>query len=386
MPRITDDRIEFLPEDRYAIVEQSNGITPAKYTALFKAAIRDGNTTKYFKFLEEIAEKDPDILQSIETRTSYVTSKDWFIEGKDANQAGKIEEMLRDIDGDPTQGLSSTDEMITSLLGSSYLTGLSFSEVVTDGKKILGFNHIPSHFLTFQGSVHYPKLWTQQSPTGENLNQAKMISHYLTQGIDPARGWLGNSVSWLYVFKRTAMDARMKFQQKYGKGFVLVTMPGEKDSYLEAWTTAERLIKNYSTVDGAVFPKDVLVEFKESASLNGDYFFTAEDNFKNSIVKVILGQESTSSSQDSNRSTASVHLEVLEQRVIDDITAIESTLTNQLLSKIKPLVGIKTEDVYEFKFKQTEIEETLDDEQETPDVDTKQETNQTTNSEPTGEE
>ena len=42
------------------------------------------------------------------------------------------------------------------------------------------------------------------------------------------------------------------------------------------------------------------------------------EKYKQDITKIILGQESTSSSQDSNRSTASVHMEVLEKRILED--------------------------------------------------------------------
>ena len=66
MPEIKEERITFLPKDRQAIPEQSPGITLDGYATLFNGALQDGDTTKYFKFLEEIKEKDPDILHSIE--------------------------------------------------------------------------------------------------------------------------------------------------------------------------------------------------------------------------------------------------------------------------------------------------------------------------------
>jgi len=364
MPRITAEKIEFLPEDRYAIEEQSPGITPATYTSLFNGAIRDGDTTKYFKFLEEIQEKDADILHSTETRTSYITSKEWTVEGENEGEAKRIEDMLREIQGDPSNGLLTTDQLIATFGGVSYLTGISMSEIVTDGRKILGFSHIPSHFLTFKDSVHYPRLWTQEEQGGVPFNQDKMISHYLHTGMDPARGWLGNGISWQYVLKRAAMSARLDYQRKYGKGFFLVNMPGSKDSYEQSWATAEELIENYSEVDGAVFEGEVEVDFKEAIQADGEYFFRSEENFKRDIARIILGQESTSSSVDSNRSTASVHMEVLEQRSIEDMEAIEDTMTSQLVEKIKVLLGISPEAVYEFKFVLSDMEETLDDEME----------------------
>jgi len=368
MPAITDGRITFLPLDRSAISEQSPNITPAAYTAIFNAAANEGETTNYFKFLSEIAEKDPDILHSLETRTSYVTSKQWYVEGPEARAAEKLTEYIKNISGDPSEGLLSTDGLINSMLGPSYLVGIKLAEIVTDDESIVGFNPIPPQFLTFNGAVNYPKLWTQKNPMGVDFNKNKMISHYLNPGQeDPARGWLGNCVSWLYVLKRTSLEAKLKFQKKYGRGFLLCNMPGDKDSYAQAWQNAEDLIENYSDVDGAVFPADVQVDFKETAgTLNGQYFFDVEDSIKKSIVQVILGQDSTSSSESSNRSTAEVHMEVLEQRIIDDISAIETTLTDQLVDRVNKLPGFNFPGKYQFKFEQSDIEQTLDEDQESP--------------------
>jgi len=360
MPKIESDRIVFLPEDRQIVMEQSTGITASTYTNIFNGAITSGDTTKYFKFLEEIAEKDPDILHSISTRTSYITSKEWSIEGDSEQDAAAVEEAIRNITGDPAQGLLSISSLIDALLGSAYLVGLSINEVVTDDEKILGFSHIPAHFLTFNETVHYPKLWTQEKPTGVEINQEKFISHFLKEGADPVRGWLGNCISWLYVLKRTAMDSRLQFQRKYGKGFLLINMPGDKDSYEKAWETAEELIENYSNTDGAVFPANVDVDFKESGAMDGEYFFTTEEAFKASIVKVILGQDSTSSAEDSNRSTADVHMEVLEQRILDDAASIENTFNTQLIPMVKEVIGISEASKCEFKFVVSELEETMD--------------------------
>jgi len=371
MPKVTNDRIVFEPKDRQAITEQSPGITPAKYTTLFNGAIADGDTTRYFKFLEEIKEKDPDILQAIETRTTYITSKEWTVVGDDQEEGGdqspeaeEIEEALRDIAGDPAKGLMTVDELINSMLGDSYLIGISFAEIVTDENEITGFQHIPGHFLTFKDAVYYPKLWTAENHNGIPFNQEKMISHYLTSGIDPVRGWLGNGVAWQFVFKRGTLEQRQRFEKKYGKGFMQLNMPGERDSFIEDWNNAESLIENLDDVDGVVFGSAVEADFKETMQAEGDYFFEANDNYKRDIAKIILGQESTSSSQDSNRSTADVHMEVLEKRILEDSSSIEDTLTQQLVKKIQEYKGISTDKNYEFKFVVSEMEATLDEELE----------------------
>jgi len=365
MPKITNDRIEFVPDDRTAISEQSVGITASGYSTLFSEAATDGETTRYFKFLEEIKEKDPDILQAIETRTSYITSKEWEVlneDGEEDENTAKITEALRAIAGDQVEGLLTVDELIRSMLGASYLTGLSFAEIVSDGEQITGFSPIPCHFLTFKSSVYYPKLWTRDNNSGIDFNREKMISHFLTRGNDPARGWLGNGVAWQYVWKRTTMDEKLRFEKKYGKGFLTILMPGDRDSFTADWAAAEDLAENMSTTDAAVFGSQVEIDFQESAQSEGDYFFQSEDQYKTDIVKIILGQESTSSAESANRSIGDVHMEVLEKRILEDSAAIEDTLTSQLISKVKALLSIGEDKTYEFKFVISEMEETLDEE------------------------
>jgi phage gp29-like protein len=371
MPRITNNQIVMLPDDRSLVDEQSPGITPATYTTLFNQAIRDGDTTKLFKFFEEIAEKDSDINHALNTRTSQITSKEWTIlneDGEEDERSEKLLKALKKITGDPRRGLLSIQQLIKAFLDVAYLTGISVNEIVTDQSGIVGFNHIPMHLLTFYNRTTYPGLWTAEKQQGIDFNPDKMIVHYLTNGTDPARGWLGNAVSWQYVLKRTALEERLRYQSKYGKGFLLTTMPAEKDSFEEAWATAAELIENLDNVNGVVFPNGVEAQFVEASKLDGSYFFVADQDCKQNIVKIILGQESTASSQDSNRSTADVHKDILETRVVEDIEFIQNTLNTQLLPKLKPLLGISDEDIYEFKFVMGELEATMDDEMDTEEV------------------
>lgn len=360
MPKITEDRIVSLPEDRYAIPETSPGIDPSDYAGIFNSAIKDGNTTQYYKFLEEITEKDADVQHSISTRTSEITSKEWTVQGEKEETSKEIELYLRNIQGDPQENLLTVDQLINTFLGPSYLTSISVSEIVSNDIEILGFNFIKHHFLTFYNSVSYPKLWTQETPTGVSFNKEKMIVHYLNPGQDPARGWLGNSVSWQYVLKTNSIEQQLQWQRKYGKGFMLLNMPGERDSFDAAWEKAEELIENLYNVDGAVFPAQVEADYIQSDGANGEYFFKDQDKFSGKIAKIILGQTSTSDSSDSNRSTAEVHKDILETRILQDIELIEDTLTKQLISKIKAILGINPDEIYEFKFVLSELEDEIE--------------------------
>lgn len=372
MPKITPRQIEWLPADRQIFSEVSPGITTTEFANLFSSTIQCGDTTRWYKFLDEISEKDPDIIAALATRSSQITSKEWFIEGPNEQIALEIEERLRTIKGSAERGLISVDGLLATFLGSSYLTGISISEIVTDDKEIIGFNPVPHHFITFQDSVYYPKLWTQEEPTGKDFNREKMIVHYLNPGIDPVRGWLGHSIGWQYVLKASAQEQRLLWQRRYGKGFLLVNMPGERDSYDAAWSTAESLVDNLYNVDGAVFPSGVEAEMIGSDSLEGEYFFNSRDEYKNNIMRIILGQESTTSSESSNRSTAEVHKDILETRVLEDIELIQDTLTNALIPKVKQLMGVSSEEQYEFKMVVSNLEEEIKNEESGEENDTRQ--------------
>lgn len=362
MPRITEDRIVWLYTDRNIFQEESVDITQTGYSSLFNGAQTNGDTTQYYKFLEEIVEKDPDIQHAIATRTSMVTSKEWMIEGPEQGTADRILEALLDIKGDASQGLLDVDQLINAFLGSAYLTGLSVNEVVTDDSEIIGFNHVPSHFLTFMNTVHYPKLYTQEQPTGVEFNKDKMVVHYLNPGGDPVRGFLGHSIGWQYVFKTSNLEQQLKWQTKYGKPFLLINMDTERDGYENDWSTAEALVQNLYNVDGAVFGGGVEAEMVDPGTQEGDYFFDSGNEYKKNIVKIILGQESTSSSEDSNRSTAEVHQDILEQRILNDLELIESTMTTQLLPKVADLLNVDATK-YNFKFIVSQLEEDIDEDQ-----------------------
>ena len=359
MPKISANQIEWLPEDRYAIDEQSPNMTSSKFVSIFNQG-REGDVQEYFKFLKEMTEKDPDVIQAIDTRTSEVTSKEWTVEGPNAEV---LEKALRAIKGDPIQGLISLDDLIVTMLGASYLTGVSVSEIVTDDEGIIGFNYVPSHFLTYRDVVWYPKLWTQQTPTGVEFNKEKMIIHYLNPSNDPTRGYLGYAVGIQFLLKKGTLEDRLNFQKKHSSGGTLaINLQGQEGdgSYDKDFEIAQAYADDPWDTQALVFSHNVQIDTVGEMSDSGDYYFEANDDYKKNIVKIILGQTSTSDSDDSNRSTASVHMEVLETRTLDDIDSIENTINTQFMPKLKALLNISENDESEFKFVRSELEQEMD--------------------------
>jgi phage gp29-like protein len=364
MPTVTNDRIEFTVNDRYLIEEQSTGLTFQQFANMINAA-KEGRTTDFFKFLEEIYEKDPDIASSIQTRSVEVLSKDWKVMTEDNEEDEELTRALKDITGDTTTGLLSTDQLIGALLGASYLTGVSLNEIITDENGITGFSHIPSPFLTYQKTLYFPDLYTQDAPTGQTLESPeKFILHYLDPAVsDKTRGYLGIAIGWQYLFKTQNMKDMLRYQGKYGKPFLCVMMDKEGDGYDVDFENVKKLITNIGTVDGIVVSRDVNIEMTGSTTLDGSFFFDSDETYKKNIAKIILGQTSTSDSTDSNRSTAAVHMSVLEQRVMSDMELIEESLSKQLVPHVTELLG-RSYAGERFKFIISDLEDAIDEDVE----------------------
>ena len=97
-------------------------------------------------------------------------------------------------------------------------------------------------------------------------------------------------------------------------------------SMMESWT-----YDGYSIVD-----KDTMeITFPSAGSgFNAETFKSFLEFAEKQIFRLILGQDSTSSADNSNRSTADVHNLVRADMLASDANAVEATINNQI---IKPL-------------------------------------------------
>ena len=117
----------------------------------------------------------------------------------------------------------------------------------------------------------------------------------------------------------------------------------ELENMLEAMTYGGNIITNENAVE---------LEFPMSDSgFNPDHFSSYRNSTDKEIFRLILGQDSTSSAENSNRSTAQVHNLVRQDILASDALAVENTVNTQI---IKPLAvalwGDNIDDVPEFKF------------------------------------
>ena len=114
----------------------------------------------------------------------------------------------------------------------------------------------------------------------------------------------------------------------------------------------EGMLANW-TYDGyAISNSDVELQFPTAnANFDINTFMGYLDYSEKQIFRLILGQDSTSSADNSNRSTAQVHNLVRQDLLSADALAVEETINNQI---IKPLMiatyGDDMLDMPKFKF------------------------------------
>ena len=112
---------------------------------------------------------------------------------------------------------------------------------------------------------------------------------------------------------------------------------------LESMTYGGHIITNENAVE---------LEFPMADSgFNPDNFQSFRNSTDKEIFRLILGQDSTSSAENSNRSTAQVHNLVRQDILASGALAVENTVNTQI---IKPLAialwGDNVDDIPEFKF------------------------------------
>ena len=140
--------------------------------------------------------------------------------------------------------------------------------------------------------------------------------------------------------------------EKYGIPMPWANVPDDLYEDSEQRGNLEAMLANW-TYDGyAISNSDVELTFPTADSnFNVETFMRYLEHSEKQIFRLILGQDSTSSADNSNRSTAQVHNLVRQDLLHADALAVEQTVNNQI---IKPLMfatyGKDLTDMPVFKF------------------------------------
>lgn len=348
MPYLTNEQLyNLILKKRLIQQDVSTGLLPSDVGGIFSEANR-GFSRRQSKLCDEIIEKDWDLKQSIETRKAALTSAEWDIVPESPGGQGdadRVKEILHEIKGDTGQKLVDFEGFIKSTLD-SLLPGFSVAEIYwTDGGTIKGFRPYPSHYFTHYYSQE-PRLVIKQSESQEETMELKpaqrfvITNNYRLSG-DPARGGLIRPIGWVYSFKNLIWKFLLRYQEKFGMPYVAAHIDTADEKVFEVEAEKVRdAIENMASDGGALFSGLTKLEFHEPNYSDGEVFFKTLSELKKAIDKLILGQTSTSDSENSNRSTAQIHNLIRHDILRSDCKIVSRTVNQQIIPLLCEFNGI----------------------------------------------
>lgn len=351
--------------DRYQ-VEQTFDLQPLKIQQIFRSA-NGGTVRKQVRLGNELTEKDPAISQAWSVRVAGIASCPWEIVGN-TEHARFIEQTLRNIQPAYSSGLSSFSELL-QFLQSSVMHGFALAQTEwrAGGSRIDGFRIFSQSLFSFVDS-DLPYFEGQDGSGNIKPQYPKWIYHTSTNSRDsePLRSGIVRPLAYLYAFRRHIQIEYLSGLEQYGKPQPFVGVEGYLyDDENENKQAIEEMFQTMTYNGYGLYNKDAMsIEFPTADSgFDVQNFLSYLEWTEKQIFRIILGQDSTSSSDNSNRSTAQVHNLVRADMLASDAKAVEETVNNQI---IKPLYeatfGASIEKpVFRFRLKGvTEIKEMSD--------------------------
>jgi len=191
------------------------------------------------------------------------------------------------------------------------------------GKNQYGFNEVSAVKGETKIYPSYPK-WIYHTATNSRSSE-------------PLRTGIVRPLAYLYSFRKHIRIEYLSGLEKYGYPQPFVGVDGAL--YDDANTDKQNLedmLQSWTYNGYSLFDKDVMeVTFPTADSgFDVNNFLSYLEWTEKQIFRIILGQDSTSSSDNSNRSTAQVHNLVRADMLASDAKAVEETVNNQI---IKPL-------------------------------------------------
>lgn len=323
--------------DRYQI-EQTFDLQPLKIQQIFRSA-NGGTVKKQVRLGNELTEKDPAISQAWSVRVAGIASCPWEVVGRDQDKASFIENTLRNIQPAYDSGLSSFSELLQNMQ-SSVMHGFAMAQNqwAAGGSRIDGFKIYAQSLFSYVDS-DLPYFVGEDGSSKIQPRYPKWIYHTSTNSRDaePLRCGIVRPLSYLYAFRRHIQIEYLSGLEQYGKPQPYIGI----DNYLydDDNTNKQAIEEMFQTMtyNGyGLYDRDSMdVSFPTADSgFDVNNFLSFLEWTEKQIFRIILGQDSTSSSDNSNRSTAQVHNLVRADMLASDARAVEETVNSQI---IKPL-------------------------------------------------
>ena len=318
-----------------AKLEITYALTPQKVIYILRAA-NSGSTQSQAKLATEILEKDPDIGYAVGIRQAAVARVPWDIVPPEGNNSAEalsvakdIRRAVKDILPHPRTGLSSMSNLILELQ-SALLPGYAVSQInwKPAGAGINGFGYVAQEHFTFGNSL-WPRL-VRSGKEAEELSEDGWIVHrHLPRPGDLARGGLVRPLAYLYIFKNMMFKDYLRYLEKFGMPHLAVH--ADQATIDEMGDNLEDLMENWAADGSAVFPTGVNLNITEASKNSLDVYGLFLNQVRKWVDRLVIGQDSTGSAENSNRSTANVHYQVKHEILEGDCAATEDTINIQVL-------------------------------------------------------
>lgn len=323
--------------------DQAFDLDPQRIQCIFSSA-NTGYVKPQSRLASELTEKDPAIAQAWSVRVAAIAACPYEIVGGTEEQRLFIESSLRDIQPSYDSNLSTFSELL-QFLQSAVMHGFALANTKWGfgGGSIEGFEIFAQSLFSYTGEdlPYFQPDNIQAGNTESKIFPAypNWIYHTATNSRDsePLRSGIVRPLAYLYAFRRHVQIEYMSGLEKYGVPMPFVGVEGMLfDDSNPQKVLVEEMMSDWTYNGYAILDKDSMdVTFPTAASgFNADDFLNFLEMTEKQIFRIILGQDSTSSADNSNRSTAQVHNLVRADMLASDANAVEETVNNQI---IKPL-------------------------------------------------
>lgn len=349
--------------------DEACDLTPIKVQSILHSA-NTGYIRRQSRLASDILERDPAMAQAWSVRVASIAACPWEVVGGSEDQRKFLASSLRNIQPSYDTNLATFSELLQNLQ-SAVMHGFALAQTNWDVgmSRIEGFEIFAQPLFSYTDSdlPYFVGKGIDSVSSSINEDQRRTpkypewVYHTATNSRDtePLRSGLVRPLAWLYTFRRHVLIEYMRGIEKYG----LPLIQAQVDQFLWEDSAEKQLLDDAlanMTYDGyMITPKgSVELGFPTAQSAFDVMVF---DNYlqysEKQIFRLILGQDSTSSADNSNRSTAQVHNLVRADLLASDAKAVEETVNDQI---IKPLFegefGL-SEEKPRFRFKLKGVDE-----------------------------
>ncbi len=315
--------------------DQAFDLDPQKIQQIFASA-NTGYVRPQSRLASELTEKDPAIAQAWGVRVAAIAACPWEVVGGSEDERKFIETSLRNIQPSYDTNLSTFSELL-QFMQSAVMHGFALANTKWGfgGGSIEGFEIFAQSLFSYTGE-DLP--YFQGNDIDQILSDQKIfpkfpnwIYHTSTNSRDsePLRSGIVRPLAYLYAFRRHVQIEYMSGLEKYGMPMPFVGVEGllyDDDNTNKV--KVEEMLSSMTYNGYVIHDKEAMeMTFPTAASgFNAADFLDYLNMSEKQIFRIILGQDSTSSADNSNRSTAQVHNLVRADMLASDANAVEETV------------------------------------------------------------